>query len=191
MPSFVLPLGLLLARLIVGVILLVFGFGKLHAGRDRLLRAILGYEVVSGFVARTISVGLPPAEVLAGVLLVAGVGVEWAALGAFAMLSVFTLAITRSLVRGLANDCGCSGSLNPVRWRLAYRNLSLMFLCIPILIWGGGAFAASDLLAWQTAVVPFGALVFATAIWGSSAVGILVLRVRDVGASRSARATGT
>ena len=73
---------------------------------------------------------LPAMEIVAGVVLLVGPGPRWrqaAAAAIFAILTLFTIAVTLAAARGLDISCGCFGTDSArVTWRTVIRNLGLL-----------------------------------------------------------------
>lgn len=127
-------------RILVGLVMLIAGIAKVKAGPQQFSRAILGYDLVTPGVAFLLSRTLPWLEVVTGVCLIIGLFCAAASLIAFALLLVFSAALTMSLYRGRKHDCGCFGlgTVKRVRWQMVYRNLLLMgALAMTYLITGG------------------------------------------------------
>ena len=104
----------MLARILVGVVLLVAGAAKLA---DR-------------------TSDTPPAvpwlELLLGALLVTGVGGRWTAVPAATLLGAFTVVVVQRLRVGDTAPCGCFGELSkkPVGYRTLLRNVVLVLLAL-------------------------------------------------------------
>ncbi|HWD85639.1 MAG TPA: MauE/DoxX family redox-associated membrane protein, partial [Solirubrobacteraceae bacterium] len=136
-------------------------------------------EPVRGSVARL----LPIAELaVAGALLVPGVA-RWGALGAVALLALFTAAMTRSMVRGEAPDCHCFGALasEPVGWRTLVRNVLLAAVAI-FVVAGGWSSPGPSAVAWLGNLSPAGTI--ATAGGGALALTAAVAAVCMLGLLR-------
>lgn len=98
----------LLARLILGVVLVVAGALKVTSPAVS-ARAVNAFQILPYDVARYVGYALPVVEILVGVLLVAGLFTRLsAAVGGLLMLA-FLVGIISAWVRGLNIDCGCFG----------------------------------------------------------------------------------
>lgn len=129
----------LIARLIVGVTLIVYGASKLPVPTD-FLKSIEAYDILPTrppWLLNGSALLLPWLEIVCGIALVLGRLARAAALLAFATLTVFTAAI---LVRSfqvmaaegtpfleLAFDCGC-GSGTVIIWQKLLLNGALIAL---------------------------------------------------------------
>lgn len=98
----------LLARLILGGVLLVAGYLKAFSP-DKSMMAVRAYEVLPIWLANTLGIILPWLEIGAGLLLVIGVGIRYAAIFGSALMALFIIAIAQAWARGLSIDCGCFG----------------------------------------------------------------------------------
>ncbi|CAN2196008.1 COG2259 Predicted membrane protein [Candidatus Nanopelagicaceae bacterium] len=98
----------LIARLILGGVLLVAGYLKVVAP-DKSQMAVRAYEMLPISVANALGLVLPFAEVAIGALLILGSLTRvMAVLGGFTMV-IFIIAISQAWARGLNIDCGCFG----------------------------------------------------------------------------------
>jgi uncharacterized membrane protein YphA (DoxX/SURF4 family) len=129
--------ALILGRFIVGGLLVLAGLLKLKAGPRWFLRQILAYEVVKGKTAWLLARTLPWAEIVCGVLLIAGLLTPLVVVAAFVLLWAFTAVVISTFWRGKPVDCGCFGrrahsQTQKARWTIIYRNLILMGLLVAI-----------------------------------------------------------
>ncbi|MEK4241095.1 MauE/DoxX family redox-associated membrane protein [Janibacter sp. FSL W8-0316] len=98
----------LLARLVLGVVLVVAGALKIGNPLGA-ARAVQAYDVLPFEVARWVGYALPWLEIVVGVLLVLGLFTRVsAAIGTLLMLA-FVVGIAQAWARGLTIDCGCFG----------------------------------------------------------------------------------
>ena len=98
----------LLARLVLGGVLLVAGYLKVIAP-DKSQMAVRSYEMLPNSIANLLGLVLPFLEIAIGVLLVLGALTKvMAALGGLTMV-IFITAISQAWARGLNIDCGCFG----------------------------------------------------------------------------------
>ena len=98
----------LLARLVLGGVLLVAGYLKVFTP-DKSMMAVRAYEILPIWLANILGIVLPWLEVGAGVLLIIGVGVRYAAMFGAGLMVLFIIAIAQAWARGLSIDCGCFG----------------------------------------------------------------------------------
>jgi uncharacterized membrane protein YphA (DoxX/SURF4 family) len=98
----------LLARLILGGVLLVAGYLKAFSP-DKSMMAVRAYELLPIWLANVLGIILPWLEIGAGLLLILGVAIRYAAIFGSALMVLFIIAIAQAWARGLSIDCGCFG----------------------------------------------------------------------------------
>ena len=98
-----------IARLVLGGVWIAAGASKL-TDLDASVRAVRAYRLLPETAAQIVGAGLPPVEILLGVLLVVGAGVRVSAVVSALLMSAFVVGIASAWVRGLRIDCGCFGS---------------------------------------------------------------------------------
>jgi len=136
----------LLARLILGAILLVAGALKVP-NLPKSAMAVRAYEMLPIPIANFLGYTLPWIEIGLGLLLIVGVTVKISgALGALTMLA-FIIAIAQAWARGLSIDCGCfggGGTIDPEDTKYLseiIRDIGLMGLGIFLYLYPKGRFA--------------------------------------------------
>jgi uncharacterized membrane protein YphA (DoxX/SURF4 family) len=136
----------LLARLILGAVLLVAGALKVP-NLPKSAMAVRAYELLPIPLANFLGYTLPWIEIGIGLLLIVGVTVKISgALGALTMLA-FIIAIAQAWARGLSIDCGCfggGGSIDPEDTKYfseIIRDIGLMALGIFLYLYPKGRFA--------------------------------------------------
>jgi len=98
----------LLARLVLGVTLIVAGWLKVTSPVSS-ARAVRAYQILPYDLAGYVGYALPVVEILVGLLLVVGLFTRAsAAVGGLLMLA-FIIGIISAWARGLSLDCGCFG----------------------------------------------------------------------------------
>jgi thiol-disulfide isomerase/thioredoxin/uncharacterized membrane protein YphA (DoxX/SURF4 family) len=119
---------LLAARLALASVFAVAGLAKLHDARGS--RKSLGDFGVPAALTPATAMLLTLAELACAVALLRKGWAARGAMGVLALLAVFVVGITASLLRGRHPDCHCFGQLSsrPVSWRTLVRNLTLMAL---------------------------------------------------------------
>ncbi len=98
----------LLARLGLGGILLYAGYLKAFTP-EKSMMAVRAYELLPIWLANIFGLVLPWLEIGAGILLIIGVGIRYAAIFGSALMIAFIIAIAQAWARGLSIDCGCFG----------------------------------------------------------------------------------
>jgi peroxiredoxin/uncharacterized membrane protein YphA (DoxX/SURF4 family) len=138
---------LLAARLVLAGVFIVAGLAKL-ADPEGSRSALLGFRVPAVLVPLA-ALLLPLAELAIGVMLIPLATAWWAAIGAAALLGLFVVGITTSLIRGEAPDCHCFGQLHsaPAGRSTLIRNGLLAGIAGVIIVWGQTSPGASA-VAW-------------------------------------------
>ena len=98
----------LLARLILGVVLLVAGGLKVTSPAAS-ARAVRAFQILPFDFAGYVGYALPVVEMLVGLLLVAGLFTRVSALGGGLLMLAYMIGISAAWMRGLNIDCGCFG----------------------------------------------------------------------------------
>ncbi len=105
----VLPWLVLALRLVLGGVWIVAGALKV-TDPDASVRAVRAYRLLPETAAQLVGAGLPPVEIVLGVLLVIGLGVRVAGVASALLMAAFVVGIASAWARGLQIDCGCFGS---------------------------------------------------------------------------------
>ena len=98
----------LLVRLGLGGVLLYAGYLKAFTP-DKSMMAVRAYELLPILLANAFGIILPWLEMGAGLLLIVGVAVRYAAIFGAVLMVAFIIAIAQAWARGLSIDCGCFG----------------------------------------------------------------------------------
>jgi uncharacterized membrane protein YphA (DoxX/SURF4 family) len=98
----------LLVRLGLGGVLLYAGYLKAFSP-DKSMMAVRAYELLPIWLANAFGIILPWLEMGAGLLLIVGVAVRYAATFGAGLMVAFIIAIAQAWARGLSIDCGCFG----------------------------------------------------------------------------------
>jgi uncharacterized membrane protein YphA (DoxX/SURF4 family) len=75
--------------------------------------SIATFKILPAESINLLALGLPPFEILIGIMLIVGSWKRDAALAILGLCIVFCLVLAQALIRGLAVDCGCFGSSTP------------------------------------------------------------------------------
>jgi len=121
------PWAVFALRLAVGGLLAVAGALKAHDGGARTATTIAGYRLLPAPLDFPLGVALPYLEIFLGLYLIVGLftrGVAWIATAQFL---VFATAVASLLLRHIAGDCGCFGSVlaTPPSWWHVAGDLAL------------------------------------------------------------------
>jgi methylamine dehydrogenase accessory protein MauD len=128
--------ALLFARLLLAAVFVVAGVAKL-ADREGSRRSVADFGVPAALAA-PLGILLPLVELAVAVALIPTATALWGAVGALALLLLFTIGITANLARGRRPDCRCFGQLHsvPVGPRTLARN-GVLAAVAAILVWRG------------------------------------------------------
>ncbi|MCW2719395.1 MauE/DoxX family redox-associated membrane protein [Pseudonocardia sp.] len=148
----VLPWLSTLARLVLGGVWIAAGVTKI-TDLDASIRAVRAYALLPESVVQIVGPGLPPAEILLGLLLVVGLGVRATAVISTVLMAAFIVGISSAWIRGLQIDCGCFGSGGLLAagqkptygWELA-RDGGLLVLALFLVRWPVGHWALDAVL---------------------------------------------
>jgi Methylamine utilisation protein MauE/AhpC/TSA family len=150
---------LLVARLGIAAVFAIAAVGKLRdrAGASR----ALGNFGVPARLAGPGATALPIAELAVAGLLVATPTARAGGIGAVALLSLFVIAIGRSVSRGERPDCNCFGTVHsaPAGWTTLARNLVFGAIAVAIVVAGSGRSLTSALDGAEAWAVGVGLLV--------------------------------
>lgn len=120
-------------RITLGLVFLIAGAEKLTA-LDAFGHAIYNYRILPLSMVNIAALLFVWTEIVAGVLLLAGVAVRGAALVTALLLALFLVAILSAMARGLTIDCGCfvsakdiaAGGGEKVGWKKVLEDLALL-----------------------------------------------------------------
>ncbi len=133
---------ILLLRLIVGVTFVYASFSKiLHP--DQFAMSIRSYQLLPVGITNLFALVLAWAQLVAGILLIAGLFTRRAAGAILLMLVMFIGALSIVLVKGMVIDCGCfsSDGGSPVSILLIARNTLMSGACVIIMKYDRGFWA--------------------------------------------------
>src|SRR5690242_9347827 len=101
----------LLARIVVGGVLVYAGFMKASGPSAEFAGIIAAYKILPPPMVTPVSIGLPYIEMWIGLFLLTGLYTRQAAVAAMALSSIFLLALASTLARGIdLASCGCFGA---------------------------------------------------------------------------------
>jgi len=96
----------LLCRVILGVILIYASLDKIVHPAE-FAKAIGNYNVLSFGLENLLGIVLPILELLVGICLVLGIMLDGSAIIAAGMMTVFIIALSQAMIRGIDINCGC------------------------------------------------------------------------------------
>ncbi len=129
----------LIARMGLAAVFAVAAVGKLSS-LERTRESLAGFGVSQALVVPT-SIALILGEVAVAVLLIPPATAVAAAVGAAALMLVFSVAIVRAMGRGERPDCNCFGQVHarPVGWGTVGRNVAIGAVAVVLAAGGPGA----------------------------------------------------
>jgi len=163
----------LLARLLVGGILIVAAAAKLRAGRADFFRRVYAYDLLPRPASWTLARALPSVELTVGVLLVLGLIASVASAASALLLVTFTGAVSISLLRGRDQPCGCGADQRLVSWRLVGRNVCLVLVSVALVRAGPGLASLDRAFDASGSTNPFALALAAAICLGSVWMGAL------------------
>jgi putative oxidoreductase len=104
---------ILIARLVIGVVFIMFGIDKISAPKDFAM-SIMKYEMMPVTFVNIFALALAWIEVVVGICMVLGVRIKANALVMMALNMMFISAISYALLAGLNINCGCSANSKPI-----------------------------------------------------------------------------
>jgi peroxiredoxin len=145
---------LLITRLLLAAVFILSGLAKL-ADRPGSRQAMLDFGVPARLAAPS-AVLLPLSELVVAGLLLPNISAWWGALGALALLLLFTAAVGYHLIRGHTPKCHCFGQVSsePIGWPTLVRNLILSALAGTVVGFGGTG-ANANLIGWLETTTVF------------------------------------
>lgn len=136
----------LAARLLLGTVLLLAGYLKAKSPAEAQM-AVRAYKLLPVGLANIFGLALPWFEIGAGILLIVGITVRYAAIFGGLLMLLFIGAISQAWARGLTIDCGCFGGGGQVAaghtkyWQEILRDSGLALTAIFLIMKPQGKFA--------------------------------------------------
>ena len=133
----------LIFRVIVGAVFVYASLDKIMHP-EGFAKAVYNYKILPSGWVNIMAIVLPWIELLCGAALILGTKVEGASFIIGALLVVFLVAATSTLIRGISIDCGCFTSSSEGRktgWGLLVQDTILLLFAIHLLKRGPGKWA--------------------------------------------------
>lgn len=126
---------LLFCRIIVGLMFIVVGVGKIAHPED-FAREIANYQILPNIFINAVAIFVPWIEFFAGTLLLFGIQMKASSLVIGAMTIVFTTAVIIAIAKGLNIECGCYSNIasQQVGFPKVLENIGLLILTAIIMI---------------------------------------------------------
>jgi len=168
--------ALLMARLVLGCVLLISAGGKLRSF-DSLVKGIGEYQLFTPVQARLVARTLPYLELGLAGLLVAGELLPLAAAASLLLLLAFTAAIVVNLGRGRKFPCHCFGANDDIIGApIVARNAVLMALAVSVAIGGLHGSGPQGLLAQEDSVIrAFSTVSDLVGLLGAAALSLTII----------------
>ena len=144
------------ARLALGLLLVVAGLLKAHDGAAATATSIAGYRILPPGIIAPLGIALPYAEIFLGGYLALGFFTRVAAYVAAVQFTLFSIAVASLVVRDIPSDCGCFGSSvpTPPSWGHVAADVALAVAAFAVARLAPGAFALDRALGTGGTVVP-------------------------------------
>ena len=142
---------LFVLRLLLGALFVLASVDKV-AHPEAFVVSVDKYQLLPTPVVPLVAVTLPWIELLAGIALIAGIGVEGAALVTTVLLVVFLSGMGINLARGRELDCGCFGFLLPneqVGPISLARDGVVLVVSVVVALWGRRSWGAGGPGRWR------------------------------------------
>ena len=99
-----------LCRIILGIIFIVSGSGKLLSPYQNFLYVIQAYQILPSWTEALTAQIFPWVELLVGAFLLIGLWTSWGLRGALILFGIFVVVLGQALIRNLPlENCGCFG----------------------------------------------------------------------------------
>jgi uncharacterized membrane protein YphA (DoxX/SURF4 family) len=103
---------LLVVRIAIGAVFIYAGISK-FLSPQQFADSIASFQLLPDILINLLALGLPPTEILAGLMMISGWHWRSANLAILGLTLIFAVALAQGLARGLQVDCGCFGSGKP------------------------------------------------------------------------------
>jgi len=101
-----------LLRIVLGVLFVYAGAVKIQNPQN-FADSVATFQILPFPLVSLFALGLPPFEIITGLLLMSGYQKNIASFGILILCCIFLVAISQAILRGLVIDCGCFGSSQP------------------------------------------------------------------------------
>ncbi len=119
-------------RLYLGALFIYASVYKINYTAE-FAETIANYQLVPYWAVNPMAIVLPWLELIAGLLLVAGIRSKAAAALISFLLSLFTVVVLITLARDIPIGCGCFHSLeDPISWKTVVRDLCWLIMALHV-----------------------------------------------------------
>ena len=133
-------------RVMVGALFILAAYPKI-INPVHFSAVIAEYQLLPESFVPFVAILLPWLELLCGAMLILNIYARSNALILMVMLIIFTAGVTHNMLRGIIHDCGCFeflsgwfGMQEEISFSTIVRDILLMLLVLPILIYGTNVF---------------------------------------------------
>jgi len=130
--------ALLVLRILLSAVFLYAAYAKLKAPWYMFAANIESYQMVPSWASEWIARTLPAFELVLGLVLLTGYKLNWTALLSGVLLLAFWLSMATAYAKGLAIDCGCFGSGEPVSKLTLLRDGALVAMAAVLWMYSRG-----------------------------------------------------
>ncbi len=124
---------LLVLRMVLGIVFLYAGTTKV-LNPQAFVDSIATFKLLPAQFINVVALGLPPFEILLGLMLLSGWKTRAASLAVAGLAIVFGIALGQALIRELDVDCGCFGSGAPSALK-TWISFGRTFLLLAVSFW--------------------------------------------------------
>jgi uncharacterized membrane protein YphA (DoxX/SURF4 family) len=124
--------ALIVLRLIIGGIFVYAAWTKLQEPWQLFAMNIDSYRVLPLPMVEVVARTLPWFEAAIGLLVMAGIWLRISSTAVSLMLLVFFALMVRAYAKGMAIDCGCFGTGEPISWKTLLRDGTLLAAALTI-----------------------------------------------------------
>lgn len=121
-------------RLALGAVFLYAAYTKLRQSWLLFALSIDSYQMLPEWAVFALARMLPIAELLLGLLLIAGIWLRYLSIAAAAILALFFSVMVVSYFRGAGIDCGCFGVGEPLSAKTLVRDGALLAAAIALVV---------------------------------------------------------
>lgn len=121
-------------RLALGAVFLYAAYTKLRQSWLLFALSIDSYQLLPEWAVFALARILPVAELLLGLLLIAGIWLRYLSIAAAAILALFFSVMVVSYFRGAGIDCGCFGVGEPLSAKTLVRDGALLAAAITLVV---------------------------------------------------------
>ena len=121
-------------RLIIGFVFIYASIYKL-ANPDDFAKNIANYKILPFFLINIVAIILPWMEIILGLFIIFGLFIKASSYMISVIMTVFTLLVLLTILRGIDISCGCfSSDLNssPIGWQKFIENVLLTMISLVI-----------------------------------------------------------